>query len=284
METEYLCNLVIPGAAKSGTSSLHDFLNLHPNICMSTSKEPHHFSRKDRFNSGARPHNALFPKKDNIKVFGESSTTYLPWSPAADLIAQRLKSPRIIMVLREPVARTFSHYRWRYRLGLEKRTFLEAIQQDGRGYDPERPDRFGYMSYLEFSNYSKHCEYWLERFGEENCLIINSSNLKNDNFNTLQECCRFLRVPSFDEKMEFTDSNVTDNQGLRPTKKTTFAASFLPKALKSSKIYKNFRSSFLRSRAPVPPSTMTKAELKFVTDALAEDIAWYQKRFGLNGT
>lgn len=282
METEYLCNLVIPGAAKSGTSSLHDFLNLHPNICMSTSKEPHHFCRKDRLSSGARAHNALFSSKDTIEVYGESSTGYLPWSPAADLIAQRLKNPRIIMVLREPVARTFSHYRWRYRLGLEKRTLLEAMRQDGRGYDPERPDRFGYMAYLEFSNYSKHCEYWLKRFGEENCLIINASNLKKDTFNTLQECCHFLSIPGFNEKVEFTDSNVTDNQGLRPTKKITFAAGFLPKSLKSSKIYKDFRSNFLRSRAPVPPSTMTQAELEFATNELAEDIAWYQKRFELN--
>lgn len=195
--SDYLCNLIIPGAAKSGTSSLHEYLGAHPMISMSSKKEPHHFCLDNRYDEGAKVHNALFEKKPNAQYFGESSTGYLPWRKAAERIVRDLDSPQVIMILRHPVARCFSHYRWRYRLGLEKRSFLEAIQRDGFGYDPEKPTKHGYMAYLEFSQYSRHCTAWQDLFGQNNCLFISSEDMLRDQQSTLDCCFEFLGLPSF---------------------------------------------------------------------------------------
>ncbi len=168
MNSEYLCNLIVPGAAKSGTSTLHDALNQHPEICMSDSKEPHYFCRFERNTKGPKHHNSLFSQVGGESVFGESSTSYMPWPDAIERISKDLENPKIIIVLRDPISRTFSHWRWRVKLGLEKRSLLQAIKLDGYGYDPEKPDGYGYMAYLQFSNYSKYCPLWIEKFGKEN--------------------------------------------------------------------------------------------------------------------
>ena len=106
----YLCNLVLPGAAKSGTSSLHALLDRHPAITMSNPKEPHHFTHADRFGAGSRAHNALFEQTGSgIRVFGEASTTYLVSDAARRRIAEALVAPKIIVLLRHPVARAGSH-------------------------------------------------------------------------------------------------------------------------------------------------------------------------------
>ena len=79
MTAEYLCNLVVPGAAKSGTSSLHEALNKHPEICMSEIKEPHYFCRLGKYAQGSSYHNSLFTAEETAKFFGESSTAPPIW-------------------------------------------------------------------------------------------------------------------------------------------------------------------------------------------------------------
>jgi hypothetical protein len=71
-----LPNLIIPGAAKSGTTSLHKMLGQHPDIFMSRSKEPHYFSRKQTPH-GLAKYESLFDQSGDCPVRGESSTSYM---------------------------------------------------------------------------------------------------------------------------------------------------------------------------------------------------------------
>lgn len=130
---DHLCNLIVQGAAKSGTSTLHSLLNQNPQICMSSEKEPHYFCRKEKYRLGPREHNALFKvgSEDNIKFYGESSTGYLPWPNAIEKIQRDLTNPKIIIILRHPVERTFLHYRWRYRWVLKKGHCCRRLRRMG---------------------------------------------------------------------------------------------------------------------------------------------------------
>ncbi|NIJ41632.1 hypothetical protein FHS78_001922 [Parvibaculum indicum] len=284
MPSDYLCNLVVPGAAKSGTSSLHDYLGAHPMIAMSAEKEPHHFCRDDRYARGAQAHNALFTSVPRLRYYGESSTGYLPWPVAAQRVAHDLDDPKALIVLRHPVARTFSHYRWRYRLGLERRSFLEALHADGFGYDPDRPDRFGYMAYLEFSQYARQVEAWEVALGASNCLLISAGDLQSDHASTMARCFGFLGLPPLEDVAARPDgaprSNVTAVQGRRPPKAMAALARVLPKGLKDMRLYKSLKLGALRVGAPVPPAMMTDEERTFVETALADDIAWFEAKFG----
>ena len=97
-----LPNLYIPGAGKSGTSSLHEYLGKHPEICMSTIKEPHfwtspnfkNYTKKD-FNNYSK----LFEGENN-SYRGESSTGYMCFSEFKPRIKKHYKSsPKFIFIL-----------------------------------------------------------------------------------------------------------------------------------------------------------------------------------------
>ena len=250
-------------------------------IAMSSSKEPHHFCRDARYSEGATAHNKLFEDKSDALYFGESSTGYLPWPTAAERIARDLDHPKAIIVLRHPVARCFSHYRWRYRLGLEKRNFLEALKSDGFGFNPEQPTEFGYMAYLEFSQYARQSRVWEEALGIENCLFLASSDLQRDHDGTLAQCFDFLGLPPLETLSNPGNVNETATIGRRPFRMLTGLAGFLPRGIKSSSFYSQIRGKFLKMVAPKPPAAMTTEEQAFVEDSLEEDIAWYEARFAI---
>lgn len=196
--SDFRCNLVIPGAAKSGTSSLHAFLNVHPEICMSSRKEPHFFSIDSHWEGGVASHNLLFKDcKQRAVVFGESSTTYFISDVAIGRIRESLNAPKVIIVLRDPVERTISHYRWMFALGLENRSILHAIEESGHGFNPNIAISSCYMSYLEFSMYTKWVPMWQDAVGFNNVLLINSSDLRFSPRKVIESCCSFLGVSDF---------------------------------------------------------------------------------------
>nr|WP_298925234.1 sulfotransferase [uncultured Erythrobacter sp.] len=279
MAGEYLCNLVIPGAAKSGTTSLHEYLSLHPQIAMSSNKEPHYFCREDFYAQGPEFHNGLFEEASQIRYYGESSTGYLPSPLAIENIRRDLKDPKIIMVLRHPVERSFSHYRWRFRLGLEKRTFLQAMQDDGYGYVPQQPDNFGYKAYLEFSQYAKTCPAWEDVFGSANCLILRFADLTKNRASVLGRCFDFLGLPRIELGLDDAPHNKTDDVIRRAAPTPNPLTRLVPKAVKQAALYQSLKQNVLRASTPTPPKRMTSEERQFAENALGQDIDWFNARF-----
>lgn len=274
MTTEYLCNLVVPGAAKSGTSSLHEALNQHNKICMSVNKEPHYVCRAEEYSKGMDFHNNLFSPEGDASVFGESSTGYMIWPETIDRISRDLKNPKIILLLRHPVSRTVSHWKWRVKLGLEVRPLWQAIEVDGYGFHPERPDRYGYMAYLQFSKYSKYCPLWTERFGSENCLMITQDDLSSDFQSTMSRCFSFLNLESF-TFAEGVKVNETKNLVGRPKPFMTKAMSLLSPGFKKAPLYRNLRDSILRMCTTDMPTEVSGNEIGFLERVLKDDIEYF---------
>ena len=100
-------NLFIPGAAKSGTTSLHELLDLHPNISMSCVKEPHFWTRLEFENFTKKDignYLSLFDEKKNAKYRGESSTGYMVFPSFIEHLKQHYDSqPKFIFILRNPI-------------------------------------------------------------------------------------------------------------------------------------------------------------------------------------
>ena len=271
--------MVIPGAAKSGTSALHQALSLHPEICMSSEKEPHFFSIDSVYHKGREFHNSLFPQGDHFRFYGESSTGYMLSEKAIARISDTLGRPKIIMVLREPVDRAFSHYRWRFKLGLEKRDFLRAVTESGYGYDPEQLNGWGYASYLQFSRYSRYVPLWRDEFGDNNVHLIDSECLRRDLNGALKGCLSFLGVKDLSiDKNVF--ENTTEDTVSRPTPVMLTVSRLLPEPLKKTRAYQNVKRAFLRRLTSEPAHQMTPEERKFVESELADDVAFYRKAFG----
>ncbi len=111
-------NLFIAGAPRCGTSSLHAYLDAIPGVFMSRIKEPNFFSRvvigddhpMVRPIRVERDYLELFAAAGDARIRGEASPNYLEDPEAPALIDRTVPDARVIVTLRDPVERLFSHY------------------------------------------------------------------------------------------------------------------------------------------------------------------------------
>lgn len=276
----YACNLLIPGAPKSGTTALHDALAAHPQICMSRPKEPWFFFG-DRFEGGAARHNALFAHAgDTVRVFGESSQGYFADPVSMDRIAARLERPRIILLLRHPVERALSQYRYDVRRGIEADPLEVALRI--RGNDPAHvwDDRIGFYrsvgGYLAFSRYTRLVPEWQTRFGTGNVLVLRAEDLKADRDATLARCHAFLGLPGLPPARATSPRNATtDTRRKVMPGPIRASARLVPGGLKSTPLYRRMRDGIRRAMTPPAPDRPGAGTLRWMTEALSEDVAFH---------
>src|SRR5262245_19319223 len=132
-------NFFIAGVPKAGTSSLHAYLQGVPGVFMSKIKEPNFFSRivvpPDHPVRPIRDTDAyleLFAGSEGHALVGEASPTYLADPEAPRLIRAASPDCRIVVSLRDPVERAFSHYLMMRNNGVTERSFLDEIR---RGFE-----------------------------------------------------------------------------------------------------------------------------------------------------
>jgi hypothetical protein len=217
-----LPNFFVVGAAKAGTTSLYQYLGHHPQIYVSPIKEPHYFATDlDMNNFGpdyrldfppdtheyiwgemSQPvHSAhvtkfedyqgLFRKVRNEKAIGEASVTYLCSPRAAAEIKARIPEAKIIIMLRDPAERAFSHYLMDRRLGIVARTFAEELHDDLRKTDKAWGRT---RMYIELGLYFEQVKRFLELFGPERVRIYLSHDLRADRTTLLRDLYDFLEV------------------------------------------------------------------------------------------
>ena len=184
----------IPGAAKSGTTTLHELLNTHSNICMSSIKEPVYWNNKEfgKFEKFEKSrYKNLFNYDSEIK--GESTTSYMYYESFIKNINENYsRSPKFIFVLRNPIDRYISHVNWMKGLGLEKNNLKKIIDL---GVFKDFKEYYYYpKNYFQFGLYYKWISRFIENFGEENIKIITFENLIDDRLNVINSCFEFLGV------------------------------------------------------------------------------------------
>jgi hypothetical protein len=178
-----LPNLIIIGAMKSGTTSLHYYLNLHPEISMSNPKEVDFFSNPSNWRKGIQWYETHFQEASKIR--GESSTNYSKFptfSNVSERMYETIPGVKLIYLLRDPVERIISHYTDRYANGMEKRSFKKALQNLNNNH------------YLNCSKYFLQLEQYLNFFPKSNIAIVQSADLRDQRRNTLKSLFRFLGV------------------------------------------------------------------------------------------
>jgi Sulfotransferase family len=126
-------NLFVVGAAKAGTTSLWRYLDAHPDVFMSRVKEPHFFSRFGRGVEVVKDpadYARLFADGEGRRYRGEASPSYLPDPETPDRLRDACPEARILVSLRDPVERAYANY-WTYvGLGLERRSFPDAVREE----------------------------------------------------------------------------------------------------------------------------------------------------------
>jgi hypothetical protein len=142
-----LPNLIVIGAMKCGTTSLHHYLDLHPEIAMSRPKELNFFIGRDgavdgdpvdwrggTWARGVAWYAAHFDPAAPVR--GEVSPGYT--SPAHPYAAARMAAvvpgARLVYAVRDPIRRAVSQYRHHRRDGTEPRDLEEALLDPGSQY------------------------------------------------------------------------------------------------------------------------------------------------------
>ena len=211
---KFLPNLIIPGAGKSGTSSLHLYLNQHPDIYMSSTKEPGYFFKDNLYLKELKWYESLFEAGKNHIYRGESSTYYLKYKPAIERIRRDLTRPKFIFLLRHPIDRIVSHYYWMKGKGFEYRPFRKAILHDmHKEFGPNRHIKEHYKFYIQNSFYAKWIKQYIDTFGKDNIHYITTEKLKANPTETLNSCFKFLELKPLSEIHPNTH-NITINRSI----------------------------------------------------------------------
>jgi hypothetical protein len=178
-----LPNLIIIGAMKCGTSSMHNYLDAHPEVSMSRQKELNFFSFDRHWRRGEDWYSRHFSSAASIR--GESSPSYSKF-PKVPHVPGRMKavipSARFIYLVRDPVARIVSHYMHRRDGGREKRSLNEALSE------------FEGNQYIDCSCYHMQLEQYLDHFSQSQILVVSAEEMKENRHETLREVFRFLDV------------------------------------------------------------------------------------------
>jgi hypothetical protein len=220
-------NLIIIGAQKCGTTSLHHYLDAHPEVSMSRRKETNYFVRNGSWDRGPEWYASHFDP--GAPVRGEASTDYtnLPESAgAAERIHSAVPGARLIYLVRDPLDRMASHYAHARATGVERRSLAEAIS------DPQD-------SYFMRSCYATQLKPFLELFPREQILVDTRERLLRERQATLRRIFEFAGVdasfvsPEFERIWERSEGKAgLYSLGWRIAQRTRRWGIFLPEFLR----------------------------------------------------
>ena len=180
-----LPNFLVIGAMKGGTTSLYNYLRLHPEVFMPVTKELHYFVAEKNLSRGVGWYERRFREAGDAVAVGEASTDYTKYplyQGVPERIAERIPRVRLIYVIRNPVERIRSHYLHDLARGRERRTIGAAVS--------------GNEHYLAPSRYALQIEEYLKHFPREQLLLMTSESLRNDRSAALRRVHEFIGVDS----------------------------------------------------------------------------------------
>jgi hypothetical protein len=202
-----LPDFLLLGAPKTGTTALHVALARHPELFLSTNKEPKFFLADGRPPSGGGPgdaktyreyvwrqadYEALFAEAPEGALKGESTTLYLRDSAAHRRIKALIPDAKLIAVLRDPVDRAHSNWTHLRSAGLEHEgDFLTACgledERAAKGWGP-------FWRYLGLGLYGEQLEHLYSLFPQDQVLLLLYRDLRNHPAEVLDRICSFLGV------------------------------------------------------------------------------------------
>jgi len=196
---------LIIGTERGGTTSLHTYLMENQKIARALRKEIHYFDQN--YNKGWTWYLSHFPNRKNDIISGEASPHYYFFQEAAARIANDLPNVKIIVLLRNPIDRAYSHYQHEVANGYEKLSFKNAISReynisDGtlQPFDLRSAGIFQYVhfSYLSKGLYVTHLKSWLAEIPRERFLFLKSEDFFRNPGAVLSQVLNFLGLPPTD--------------------------------------------------------------------------------------
>ena len=279
-------NFLVVGTARAGTTAIVEGLRTHPDVFITQPKEPHYFALHDTVPDFRGPGDdtwinsvaitdrdrylALYDEAGPALARGDGSVSTLYYSShAAEEIARINPEMKLIVVLREPVARAFSNYTYLRLRGVETET-------DFRGGLDRESERIAanwhhMWHYAGLSHYADDLQRLIDTVGRDRVGVWFHDQLDEDYPTVLEEVATFLELPSFPEQATMPRVNAsgtarvelaqrairwaTSHQGVRSTLK----------AVIPFRMRERIRSGVIRSE-DVPPVVRSELAPVFAED------------------
>lgn len=260
-------NFLVIGAAKSGTTSLYNYLKQHPQIYMSPMKEPAFFAFegiatfRGPWKSWAsrntvtsiEAYRALFQGVSDEVAIGEASQTYLVHPNAPERIRHYVPDVKLIAILRDPVERAYSDYLMQLLHGGEAVADLgEAIRRREAGV--HKSWGLG-EQYVDVGFYYTHLKRYFDIFGRSQIRVYLYQDFQIDPGNILQDIFRFLDV----EETFVPDLSTQYNVGGAPKNRVWLA--LLVKLNQIKPLVRSFIPATLRRHIVNPFTNLQKQGL-----------------------
>lgn len=200
-------NFLIIGAAKSGTTSIAQYLKQHPKIYISPIKEPYFFSFEGNIPNFKGSNDSetfahlvtnlddyenLFKEVSDEIAIGEASVSYLHIPSTAQNIFHHLPQVKILVVLRNPVDRAYAHFLHQIRDGHESQTdFAKALEAEEKRI---QDDWMFSWFYKNNGFYFKQLSFYTKLFDPSQIKVWLYEDLQQDAIGLLQDMFRFLEV------------------------------------------------------------------------------------------
>lgn len=248
-----LPNFLIIGAMKSGTTSLYHYLAQHPQIYMSSVKEPKFFALEgtswdsEPLGPGGltkikgirewETYQELFSGVSTETAIGEASPIYLYAPLAAENIRQTLPHVKIVAILRHPVDRAYSHFLHWVQRGLEPlgADFVKVWNEEDDRIAGDWSPNYHYKHRGFYYNQLKR---YYDRFDRDQIRIYLFEDLHQDPITLMQDLFNYLEVdPAFipQTDQQYNVSQIPQNSQLnqfidRPNLAKMILKPFIPKA------------------------------------------------------
>lgn len=255
---------------KCGTTSLYKYLNFHSDIHMSSNKEPGFFC--DWCQRTEEWYESLYPNTvDTGQKLGEASTHYSKfpiYSNVPDNIHEYNPDIKIIYLVRHPVSRILSHYKYNRSKNKESKTLEECISLNKRN------------PYIAYSRYATQLKQYTRLFPRRQMLVVQSENLRHDRSNQIRSILSFIGVDPIvpaNAKKEFNSSTgvtkrnrVADFVAQSSWIHTLYAS--IPSALRD-KLKPLYRSN-------VPSPSLSEKQRAELLDYFKPEIEWLREYTG----
>ncbi|MES9905351.1 MAG: sulfotransferase domain-containing protein [Sedimenticola sp.] len=190
-------NFIVAGCQKGGTTSLDIYFRRHPEIRMAKVKELHYFDTDRSFISDKLNYSSyhrLFSSKRCNQIYGEVTPSYMYLRDVPHRILEYNPEMKIIVVLRNPIERAYSHWNMQRHKGCEKLPFLDAVKREEVILQQSLKKQSRRFSYIDRGFYVKQLlQIWCY-FDKSQTCIIKSDDLMNDRVATLNSIFNFLDV------------------------------------------------------------------------------------------
>jgi hypothetical protein len=233
------------GAQRGGTTTLYHYLVQHPQVLGAVAdKEVHFFDL--RYTTGLGAYRGAFPTTGTARrvardrgavAIGEATPYYLFHPAVPARVASDLPDVRLVAVLRDPVARAWSHYRHEVELGFEDLSFEDALQAETSraagaaerlAADPAATSfAHQHHTYAARGRYVEQLERWWSAVPRERLLLVRSEDLHRDPAPIFEAICAHLGIDAW-QPAAWLAFNATKPAGMPAETRARLREEFAP--------------------------------------------------------